>query len=63
MSNHGPAQQSQELAARLTGAGVSARLVMVKGGGHGLSEAGEQPSPDELVRMTVDFFARELGPR
>ena len=58
-----PPSQSQQLARRLSEAGVAATLVIVKGGGHGLGERSEQPGPDELVRMTVDFFATNLAAR
>lgn len=55
-----PASQSQELAAKLTAAGVPATLVMVRSGPHGLANPKEQPAPDQLVTMIVDFFARTL---
>ncbi len=56
-----PATQSQELAAKLQTAGVSATLVMVKNGPHGLANPKEQPSPDQLVKLIVDFFVNTLG--
>jgi acetyl esterase/lipase len=56
-----PAAQSQGFAAKLQAAGVPATLVMVRGGPHGLASPKEQPAPDQLVTMIVDFFARTLG--
>ncbi len=58
-----PAAQSQELAAKLHAAGVPATLVMVKGGPHGLTDPKEQPSPDALAVIVVDFFSRTLAQR
>ena len=56
---------SQDFAKRLQAAGVPATLVMVQHDGHGLvaHTAGqvEQPSPDALTQMMVDFFIRTLG--
>lgn len=56
-----PASQSQELAAKLTAAGVPAQLVMVRGGPHGLADPKESPAPQALVAMIVDFFTKTLG--
>lgn len=56
-----PASQSQQFAAKLQAAGVTTSLVMVHSGPHGLANPREQPSPDQLVMMIVDFFARTLG--
>ncbi len=56
-----PASQSQGFAAKLQAAGVPATLVMVRNGPHGLADPKEQPAPDQLVTMVVDFFARTLG--
>jgi acetyl esterase/lipase len=56
---------SQVLAQRLHAAGVPVTLVMVKNDGHGLdaptAEKIEQPSPDALVHMISDFFAKTLA--
>jgi acetyl esterase/lipase len=54
--------QSQELATALEAAGVPVTLVIVKGGGHALDEAGAQPSPAEITKMVVDFFVANLRP-
>ena len=56
-----PASQSQELAAKLTAAGVPAQLVMVHNGPHGLADPKESPAPQALVAMIVDFFTKTLG--
>lgn len=56
-----PASQSQEFAAKLKSAGVPATLVMVRSGPHGLANPKEQPAPDQLVTMIVDFFTRTLS--
>lgn len=56
-----PVSQSQEFAARLQSAGVPATLVMVHDGPHGLANPKEQPAPDQLVAMIVDFFSRTLS--
>jgi hypothetical protein len=40
---------------------VPATLVMVRNGPHGLANPKEQPAPDQLVTMIVDFFAHTLG--
>ena len=58
-----PPSQSRELAQRLEAAGVSATLVLVRGGPHGLEAQNEQPSADQLVQMTADFFVSTLGAR
>jgi acetyl esterase/lipase len=54
--------QSQELATALEAAGVPVTLVIVRGGGHELDEPGAQPSPEEITKMVVDFFAATLRP-
>ena len=56
-----PLSQSQEFAARLQVAGVTTSLLIVRNGPHGLANPKEQPAPDQLVTMIVDFFARTLG--
>lgn len=56
-----PASQSQGFAAKLQAAGVATSLVMVHNGPHGLANPKEQPAPDQLLTMVVDFFARTLG--
>lgn len=58
-----PLSQSQELADRLTAAGVPAQLVVVKNAGHGFVPVGNAtitPSRQELVRTVTDFFAKTL---
>ena len=58
---------SQDMAKRLSAAGVPVQLVMVQNDTHGLAApvAGkiEQPSPDELVQMISNFFVRTLQAR
>lgn len=56
---------SQDFAKLLQAAGVPATLVMIQHDGHGLTAATagqvEQPSPDALIHMISDFFARTLA--
>lgn len=52
--------QSEELAAALKANGVPATLVIVKGGGHALDEAGAMPTTQEITKMVVDFFVANL---
>jgi acetyl esterase/lipase len=56
-----PAGQSQALQRALKAAGVPAELVMVKGGSHGLSDAGENPSQTDLEQMITLFFKEHLA--
>jgi acetyl esterase/lipase len=56
-----PLSQSQAFAAKLQAAGVPATFVMVHGGPHGLADPREQPAPDQLVAMIVDFFTSTLS--
>lgn len=53
-----PIEQSQKLHARLVNAGVSSRLHVVKGAGHG----GKQFSTDESRSIVARFFRRTLKP-
>jgi dipeptidyl aminopeptidase/acylaminoacyl peptidase len=55
-----PLSQSQELYDMLIASGVDARLVVVKGGGHGFGTPGEKPSRNELTMMIVAFFTDKL---
>lgn len=57
-----PPEQSEEFYQRLHAAGVSAQLVMVKGGRHGLQQPNEQPSKEQIVSMIVNFFVARLHP-
>ncbi|MFA5808936.1 MAG: alpha/beta hydrolase [Thermoleophilia bacterium] len=58
-----PTEQSQELYDRLKAAGVPATLVMVENAGHGFVPSGGQisPSRQELAKMIVEFFQKELA--
>ncbi|MFA5801626.1 MAG: alpha/beta hydrolase [Thermoleophilia bacterium] len=58
-----PPEQSQELYDRLKAAGVPATLVMVENAGHGFRPDGGQISPtrQELAKMIVEFFRKELA--
>jgi acetyl esterase/lipase len=56
-------QQSQELAWDLASAGVPMKLVIVKGGGHELDQAGESPTVSQITNMVVAFFVKHLHPR
>jgi acetyl esterase/lipase len=55
-----PLSQSQEFNDKLAAGGVSTKLVIVKGGPHGLNAVGELPSRIELTQMIVDFFTLHL---
>jgi acetyl esterase/lipase len=57
-----PLEQSKELHDRLTAAGGSSTLVIVKNAGHGFVPMGGQPEPSrlELSRMIADFFDKSL---
>jgi acetyl esterase/lipase len=57
-----PVSQSQELAARLQAAGVSATLVTVQNAGHGFAPNGGPTSPtlNDITQETVDFFGQRL---
>ena len=56
---------SQDLAKRLTAAGVPNQLVIVQNDAHGLAAPVtgkvEQPGPNELIQMISNFFVRTLG--
>lgn len=49
--------QSEELAQVLKNAGDTAQLVIVHGGGHALTQAGETPTQDQITSMVVNFLA------
>ena len=53
--------QSKKLYESLTRLGVPAKLVIVKGAGHGLNTPGEQPSADELANRIVAFLEKTLN--
>jgi acetyl esterase/lipase len=57
-----PLSQSRSLYDRLTEAGVSAKLVVVKNAGHGFTPTGGSPNPSraELTQMIADFFDQHL---
>ena len=52
-----PAIFSEEFYNRLQAAGGFARLVLVAGGQHGLTQKKESPDQAELEQMVVGFFA------
>ena len=54
--------QSTKFARQLKVAGVSAKLVIVEGGSHGLRDGDADPSRDELIAMTIDFLEQHLMP-
>lgn len=56
-----PASQSKQFAARLRADRVPVRLVLVRGGQHGLGTPGEEPSGARLARDVVRFFIGVLG--
>jgi acetyl esterase/lipase len=55
-----PLSQSQEFNDKLAAGGVSTKLIIVKGGPHGLNSPGEVPSRTQLSQMIVDFFTLHL---
>jgi acetyl esterase/lipase len=58
-----PLSQSQELAQRLTAAGVPAQLIVVKNAGHGFIPVGNakiDPSRQEIMQTVIAFFDRTL---
>jgi acetyl esterase/lipase len=55
-------QQSIAFAHGLEAAGVPVTLVLVKNGTHGLRDKGLDPSRNDLIRMTIEFFERQLSP-
>ena len=61
-----PYEQSVELATKLRAAGDRVRLVLVRGGYHGLLNRGERPGPSTvdalLVRFLVQTFSGPHGP-
>jgi acetyl esterase/lipase len=56
-----PATQSIELAQRLSGAGVPVTLVMVKGGRHGLTGPGMDPTQADLESRVLEFLTSRLA--
>lgn len=57
-----PLDQSQLLYDAMLAAGVPAELVVVKNAGHSFKPEGGRPEPgrEEISRMIVEFFSREL---
>jgi acetyl esterase/lipase len=55
-----PLAQSQAFYDRLIAGGVEAQLVLVQGGGHGLNDANEVPSRQELINAVRQFFEQTL---
>lgn len=57
-----PMSQSEELYTALKRVGADVTLVKVKNAGHGFTPAQKSdPSCDELKKMVLEFFAKELG--
>jgi acetyl esterase/lipase len=54
-------RQSAELAQRLRAAGVPTTLIEVQGTEHTLDTPDQQPSPEKLTAMIIDFFLATLG--
>jgi dipeptidyl aminopeptidase/acylaminoacyl peptidase len=52
--------QSVKLAQGLRVADVPTTLIEVQGTGHTLDTPDQQPSPEELTAMVIDFFATNL---
>jgi acetyl esterase/lipase len=58
-----PPVQSVAFAQRLRAAHIPTKLVMVRGAGHGLTDAGQVPSRNDLLSLTIRFFQQHLEPR
>jgi len=61
-----PIAQSEAMLAELKRAGVEASLIRVKNGGHGfmpVDAAATEPSLQEIVKRTIDFFDKHLKPK
>lgn len=58
-----PLAQSVTFARRLRAAGVPVKLVVVRGGNHGLVSKGERPSRHDLLVTIVHFFQQHLMSR
>lgn len=52
--------QSQQLYLALRSVGVEAKLVKVKGAGHGFDNPKSSPTPDEIDKMLLEFFDKHL---
>lgn len=55
-----PLSQSQEFYDKLIAASITAQLVVVKDGNHGLTDPYEFPPRDDLTNLIVQFFEKEL---
>lgn len=55
-----PLGDSVAFARRLRAAGVSAKLVIVRRAGHGLSDRGQDPTRNDLLGLTIHFFQQHL---
>jgi acetyl esterase/lipase len=55
-------RQSQQFEQALRAAGAPVTLIIVKGGGHGLTDAREEPDHATLVSMMLEFLTRTLSP-
>lgn len=59
-----PMSQSEELCAALKRVGADATLVKVKHAGHGFGPTRQSdPSYDQIKKIVLDFFSKELGAR
>ena len=54
-------RHSQAFARQLQAAGVPARLVLVRGADHGLDNPSQQPTPDQVAKLAIDFFTNSLA--
>lgn len=53
-------RQSERFLDALTKAGVEAKLIVVKGAGHGFPESGAEPTREEIDKQVLAFFDRHL---
>lgn len=56
-----PLEQGQAMYDALIKAGVKAKFVIVKGGGHDLNAEGGSPNKDEIGQMLLDFLKETIG--
>ncbi|MFE9694294.1 alpha/beta hydrolase [Micromonospora sp. NPDC005806] len=55
-----PIRQSETLAQQLRAAGVPTTFVEVRGTAHTLNTPGQEPTPEQITAMVVDFFTTTL---
>lgn len=56
-----PYEQSQQMAAALTGKGIENRLITIPGGGHGFDGDGKNPQVQQVFEEVVQFLQAHLA--